>query len=345
MQFPKKDYLVGVTYFAGWWEGKSSKWVTNNVDWRPEYPGRVPLIGQVNSQETMNREIIAASEYGVDFFQMLWYPCYNPDIIAPEIKHLNEGIQFFTASPENYRMRFSVEYCNHPPFAVTDIYHWKEACAEVVSYMKHPSYIRIDGKAVYKIHSIRAFITDCGNDMDKAVSWIHSLRELARNEGAGELLLGAGSWTQDDFSGIPELMAQFDFIQFYMGMPDKPQTEDYSYGLLMDYALNEAQRCAVNVPLPYLPYVPSGWNPKPWLDPRANFSLPDRTEWKKALTDMKELLDTNKNLRLPDGTEAGQKVLNIYAWNEYGEGGIVAPTAGDGYMKLEVIAEVFKPSR
>jgi hypothetical protein len=30
----------------------------------------------------------------------------------------------------------------------------------------------------------------------------------------------------------------------------------------------------------------------------------------------------------------------IYAWNEFGEGGIVAPTRGDGYMKLETIRGV-----
>ena len=36
-----------------------------------------------------------------------------------------------------------------------------------------------------------------------------------------------------------------------------------------------------------------------------------------------------------------QKAFTIYAWNEFGEGGIVAPTRGDGYMKLESIGTVF----
>ena len=39
---------------------------------------------------------------------------------------------------------------------------------------------------------------------------------------------------------------------------------------------------------------------------------------------------------------AYKAVLTAYnAWNEYGEGGIMAPTQGDGYMKLETIAKVF----
>ena len=33
--------------------------------------------------------------------------------------------------------------------------------------------------------------------------------------------------------------------------------------------------------------------------------------------------------------------FRIYAWNEFGEGGIVAPTKGDKYMKLEAIKEMF----
>jgi hypothetical protein len=36
-------------------------------------------------------------------------------------------------------------------------------------------------------------------------------------------------------------------------------------------------------------------------------------------------------------------MLLIYAWNEFGEGGIVAPTRGDGRIKLEAIRKVFGP--
>ena len=56
---------------------------------------------------------------------------------------------------------------------------------------------------------------------------------------------------------------------------------------------------------------------------------------------MKEALSMNPSLGLPkqDGTQ--QKVFTIYAWNEFGEGGIVAPTKGRDYMMLECIKDVF----
>jgi hypothetical protein len=34
-------------------------------------------------------------------------------------------------------------------------------------------------------------------------------------------------------------------------------------------------------------------------------------------------------------------MLLIYAWNEFGEGGIVAPTRGENGMKLEAVRNVF----
>ena len=48
---------------------------------------------------------------------------------------------------------------------------------------------------------------------------------------------------------------------------------------------------------------------------------------------------SNLGFPLPDG--ALQPAFTIYAWNEFGEGGFVAPTVGDGYMKLEGIKRIF----
>ena len=53
--------------------------------------------------------------------------------------------------------------------------------------------------------------------------------------------------------------------------------------------------------------------------------------------------DPANRFGFPDASRpAGfQPAFNIYAWNEYGEGGIMAPTQGDGFMKLDTIAKVF----
>ena len=92
--------------------------------------------------------------------------------------------------------------------------------------------------------------------------------------------------------------------------------------------------------IPSIPYIGSGWNPRPWGDPRPAFQLPDRQQWKAALETVKTDLGSGK-FGLPLSDRRLQPAVTIYCWNEFGEGGMVAPTQGDRYMKLEVIREVF----
>jgi hypothetical protein len=49
----------------------------------------------------------------------------------------------------------------------------------------------------------------------------------------------------------------------------------------------------------------------------------------------------NLGLLLPGGGRQG--IFTIYAWNEFGEGGIVVPTRGEQTMKLDAIRAVFGP--
>ena len=82
------DVLVGAHYFGGWyscdgatpgtpcdshWKGYSPKG-TPMADWRPAYPGRIPLLGNSSTDEaTIVNEIQAADRYGLDYFDVLWY--------------------------------------------------------------------------------------------------------------------------------------------------------------------------------------------------------------------------------------------------------------------------------
>ena len=57
----------------GWWQGPGDKWYSpSNAshDWRPDFPDRVPLLGDYNTQSTMDAEIAAAASHGLDFFQV-----------------------------------------------------------------------------------------------------------------------------------------------------------------------------------------------------------------------------------------------------------------------------------
>jgi hypothetical protein len=325
-----KHYLVGIYYFAGWWQQSPNKWETGGHDWRPDYPQRIPLLGEYNDQATMDREIVEAAVHGVGFFQILWYPNGGP---------LNEGLRTFVASTNAPQMKFTIEFVNHPPFELTNDADWEATCQQWCRAMKHPSYLRLDGRPVFKIHGLDYFYRQNGDDARKVTARLDTFRRIAKENGLANPLISGGVMP----GGVPspDRAAPFDFLTTYMDMPNLPQRpEPYPYEVLIKHAEAGWLRYAEHTSKPYVPYVPSGWDPRPWRDPRPSFAFPTREEWTAALQRVKAVLDKYPKLGIP--VNGGRKkMLLIYAWNEFGEGGIVAPTKGEKDMKLEAVREVF----
>ena len=164
---PPPRPLVGINYFAGWWKGAGDKWFNSNgTDWRPLYPERVPLLGEYNTQATMDAEIAAAADAGVDFFQILWYDDY-PRERAPNARFLNRGVTEFMASPNSHRMSFYIEWCNSQPrFGVHNDSEWQTMIhRDWLPAMAHPSYLRVGGALVFKIINAGSFLKVCAQHL------------------------------------------------------------------------------------------------------------------------------------------------------------------------------------
>ncbi len=334
------DYLVGVDYFCGWWREQPNKYAPHGTDWRTQYPQRVALLGEYNEQATMDAEIKAAAQYGVDFFQILWYPLTGGKIHERQQARLNIAVDQFMASPNAGLMRFTIEFCNHPPFVVDNDKDWDETCRFFCRAMRHPSYLRVDGRCAIKIHSLHHFLEQNGHSQERVDARIRRLRDLAREAGVGELVISGGVMSQS--IPPPRAAAPYDFLTTYMDLPLPPQREQpYPYEHLLNFAEQAWRLYGEKSLKPYVPYVPAGWDPRPWKDPRASFDLPSRDQWREALRRVKASLDRYPNLGIPRTEGSPVKAIHIYAWNEFGEGGFVAPTRGEGTMKLEVIREVF----
>jgi hypothetical protein len=338
------EYLVGVYYFAGWWRALPNKWERQGRDWRADWEGRVPTLGEYNEQATMDREIVAAAEHSVDFFQILYY-CQPPGKPPePNADRLNVAVDQFMASPHAGRMKFTIETVNHPPYDAPSEQEWSEACKVWAKAMRHPSYLRIGGLPVFKIHGYELFLKGVEGKREAARARLEVLRKAVRDAGAGEVLLSAGILPEQIFQG--KTLDEFSFLTTYMWMPQLPQVEPpYPYARLIDYAEAGWKIQNEKGSKHYVPYVPAGWDPRPWKDPRCSFEMPTRQQWTDALQRAKRALDKNSRLGVPTKDGGRQKMLLIYAWNEFGEGGIVAPTRGEADMKLEAIREVFGSSR
>ncbi len=338
---PGPDVLVGVNYFAGWWEPTPNKWQgPDQVDWRPRYPDRVPLLGEYNEQATMDREIAAAADHGVDFFQILWYAADPGVKLPPHTPRVNVAVGQFMNSPQAHRMKFVVEFCNHRPFGISDATRWQECVDFWIECMRHPSYLQVGGRRVFKIHGSGAFLEQCGGDTARAQRFLEALRAAARAAGLGELLIGSGAVGPSQIPPGHWMVPLFDFTNEYMDVPPWPNQEaEYPYEKLAEFHAQWRSGHTEDA-IPSVPFIGAGWNPRPWGDPRPAFQLPDRRQWKAALEKVRVDLDSGKfGFPLPD--QRRQPAVTIYCWNEFGEGGMVAPTQGDQSMKLEVIREVF----
>lgn len=346
-----------MNYFAGWWRELPNKWhgqgwKIGQPDWRTSYPERVPTLGEFNEQATMDREIIAASSHGVNFFAILWYfqkPDTKESANAPK---LNRGLEQFIASPEAHRMNFFVEYCNPLRFSAENDEQWAQCIRVWVEAMKHPSYLRVDGRLVFKVHDVSGFLSVNNQDIDLCRKRLDTLRNAVRAAGLGEMIIGVG------ISGkTPRLdhkwpsASVFDFSGTYMSVPEVEEREaEHSYVTLAAEARETLQRRAGD-PLPWMPHLAAGWNPRPWTYADAPphyqrfFTFPTREEFTAELRNLQQSFTQHPTLGLPKKDGTIQKAFSIYAWNEFGEGGIVAPTKGSGTMMLEAIRDVFGESK
>ncbi len=341
--FNEEMYLKGINYFNGWGRYGAVKWQTAGKDWRKDYYGRIPLWGCFNGKDTMEKEIEVASSYGVDFFKMLWYPTEPPR--EKGVEYLNGCFKDFLSCPNKDKLKFCLEFSNHNPFGIATDELWEKAVGEWVSYMKEPQYLRVDGKPVISFLWIHYFLEQCGYDEKLAEKRLSYLRETARKKGVGEILLGGGIIMDHIIKETTgKILRFFDFTTSYNSLPadltniDLNEQAKYPYKLLSAHVSTRRAALQMQMDRPYVPYLVSGWDPSPWSTTKKGkfFEFPTREEWRETLEELKIYLDETPESRL-----CGVKMFSIYAWNEYGEGGIIAPTVGEGNMKLEELKSVF----
>jgi len=128
----------------------------------------------------------------------------------------------------------------------------------------------------------------------------------------------------------------YDWTGLYGTVPDLTPLQSYSWQTLANYS-HHLNTLHLNSSLPYVFNGMSGWDALPWGgEQRPRFAFPSTSEWLayvKALVTNAEASSTG--FPLADGSIQPAAVL--YAWNEFGEGGMVAPTKGWNFTRLDAI--------
>lgn len=329
---------VGAYYFDGW-AGKSGRW-QDDPAWTnlnppthltkrmiEEFPDREPVWGwRDDSLETMERQIDLAADHGIAFFAFCWYWNKDPEKLAQDPKHT--GLNLFLKAKNNHRLKFCLLVANHGGYLFEGADDWAKAAEGWLPYFKHPQHVTVDGKPLVVIFNPRN-----GDQVGFA-----QVQAAAREAGLpGVAIAGCGS-------GDAKL--GFTHTTHYNIVPGYAATSEAHKFAELVQAHQRAWRGSRDQP--YMPTLSVGWDKRPWegergLGQKPGWYFPDRTPEQLATALESAIVWMDQH---PDQTTA-ERIVLLYAWNEFGEGGYLAPTKGDpegAYLKaVKQVVEGAKP--
>lgn len=348
--------LIGANYFPGWWDGPRNKWYLDGQFLLDRHPERTPLLGHLSSADVIRRELVLAAESGISFFNFLWYgaeiqkPIETATYLAHDRDWLNHSFSIFERLSAESPLHFSIEWTNHNPWSHVDGRTWRRLVEQWLSIFGNERYVTIDGKLLFKIHSGHYWAASVG-DRSERQRMIQYLRDAVRFELGKSILIGAGVRRLEPIVAGHPLVADgtFDFTSIYLDVPnmvrsapDRLKVGVFTYhDLEMHQRIGRAYHAYDSVP--FVPNIVVGFHPL-WAFqkdlPRFEGATP--AELINSIKAAQQDIDTFPGLKFPSSSAKPANLLLIYAWNEFAEGGYLAPTLGTGYGYLDAIRNLLK---
>jgi Glycosyltransferase WbsX len=312
--------IVGAYYFSGW-NDKTHVYLTKSlVD---SFPERRPLWGWMSSLATMKTEIDLAADNGLDFFNFCWY--FPEKKTFPPASVLNESLGFYLRAPNKKRLRFSIMVANHAGFSIGPE-DWDEVIPQWVALFKDSSYIKVNDQPIISFFSLYWLIKKFGSE--KAVAGaFDQLREKARANGLKGVTI-AMCVNPDVWSVSTARKCGVDVLTGYnyprSGFRDN-QTNPPIDSLVIGnvYTWNDFRKFAY----PYVPSVTLNWDPRPWAAYGKGYANSPRYLNYSSLSVAASVKAAVKWLDNNPKKTVKERILFLYAWNEYGEGAWLTPSA------------------
>lgn len=311
---------VGAYYFDGW-AGRSERW-KDDPAWAKlnppthltkrmleEFADREPIWGwRDDTLEIMERQIDLAADHGIAFFAFCWY--WNKDLnkLTQDPKHT--GLSLFLKARNNRRLKFCLLVANHAGFLFHGTGEWGKAAECWLPYFKHPRHVTVDGRPLI-------IIFNPGNGDQRGLAQVQATAREAGLPGVAIAGCGGGKVT-----------VGFTHTTHYNIVPGYAGTSEAHKYIELIQAHQRAWRGSRDQP--YMPTLSAGWDKRPWegergLGQKVGWYFPDRTpqQFTAALESAITWMDQH-----PTRTTA-ERIVMLYAWNAFGEGGYLAPTKGD----------------
>jgi hypothetical protein len=317
-----------------------------NPRFEGHYQPKQPLWGYGLDDDplVMEKWIDAASDHGVNVFIFDWYWFDDGPFLESSI---NNG---FLKAGNNEKMKFYLMWANHDVRrnywnvhkfkddtsllwdGAVDLENFKIIVDRVIKrYFTKPNYYSIDNKPVFSIFSMQNLLEGLGG-IENAVAALEYFRAETKKAGFPGLhiqLIGFGVPEKNQLEQIEKLGVN-SITKYNWGGPHR---EDYLRWAMESRDRRNQWDAALSVP--YFPNASIGWDDTPRFPHKGAKDLVHYNKSPEAfaasMQKAKEYCDNH-----PDQA----KLITIFSWNEWIEGGYLLPDMKWGYGYLEAIKRV-----
>lgn len=345
--FAGSRVAVGALRWDAWYDGSPFSSVLASPKWQDRIPsfstlhsGKLCICG--SDPANLRIEIGLAKFFGVDYFAFdYYYPFDWRGEYNSKYEAIGQSLRSFTSISQN-DVKFSLNFALSMAAGLGEV-HSPRLIAQQIRYMSSTAYLKTgDGRPVLfvMVFDHRRF-EPTGDLKGHALAYIGRLREAAKQAKLGEPYLIALAFSPADGAYFVSSMG-FNAISSYgnpRGFPELGAGRSLPFANCSAGSRFYWTQADV-VQVPYLPPISLGWDYRPVLDD------PEQAKTRKANGDWCEpprpqeisSLVTDAYVKA-FSTNADFPSCLIYAWNEYTEGGWIAPTRGYGTERLVAVKE------
>jgi hypothetical protein len=332
------DWWGGVKDFFGMEPGIQR----NTRGWNGDFSHLKPIIGYYDNSDTstLEKHVKQAKQNGISYFNFYWY--WNKD---EKRENYNDGLDAFLAARNSEDLGFTLSIFSHPwnnllisaadaPLVVDLI---------IKKYFTRTNYLHTrSGKPIITIGDSRGI----KNGNRAAAQYFVALLKKRSQQLLGKLPfvlynIDLSEWNRMvNVDGYTCIVPAPDMLPTSMMLRTGNYNNSYR-NMIKTVTTKFNDIVTLTKGRPFVPCFASNFDERP----RQDIMIPSRDRiryypdhslhlYRIGLSNIKHWMD-RQNHEL-----AG--VLNVYAWNEWHEGGIIEPNVRDGSLYLNILADIFR---
>jgi len=314
------------------------------------YQPKAPLWGYEldDDPKVMEKWIDAATDHGINTFIFDWYWFDEGPFLESS---LNNG---FLKAANKDKMKFYLMWANHDVKrnywnvhkfkddetllwdGAVDLDNFKIIVDRVINkYFNQPNYFKIDGMPVFSIFAIWNLLEGLGG-IEQTKEALDYFREETRKAGYPGLhlqLIVFGNPNQDMINNINAL--HFNSVTKYNWGWSKEQ----DYIKWVTAAVEQRDKWDASLSIPFFPNASIGWDDTPRFPGKGKSDI---VLFNKSPEGFAASLELAR--KYCDSHPDQPKLITIFSWNEWIEGGYLLPDVKYGFQHLEAVKKVMNRS-